>query len=83
MRADGPKRTTSELGISEPQPWDYDGCIRREMVFDIVLVPPRVVRKVGWHRCLKCRRPFFSEDVLRLRMCQPCRGDEDRFTVLK
>lgn len=83
MLADGPKRTTSELGISEPQPWDYDGCVRREMVFDIVLVPPRVVRKVGWRRCMKCRRPFFSEDVLRLRLCsgtEGCRGDEDRFT---
>lgn len=42
-----------------------------------------VVRKVGWHRCLKCRRPFSSEDVLRLRLCsgkEGCRGDEDRFS---
>lgn len=69
------------IGIMEPDPWDYDGCVRREPVMDIDY-PPRVVRKVGWHRCLKCHRPFFSEDVIRLRLCSGvsgCRGDEDRF----
>ncbi len=69
------------IGIIEPDPWPFDECKRREPVLDEDY-PPRVVRKVGWHRCLKCRRPFFSEDVLRLRLCsgaQGCRGDEDRF----
>jgi hypothetical protein len=69
------------IGIIEPDPWPFDGCKRREPVMDEDH-PGRVVRKVGWHRCLKCRRPFFSEDVLRLRLCsgaQGCRGDEDRF----
>lgn len=69
------------IGIIEPEPWPFDGCLRREPVKDADY-PYRVVRKVGWHRCLKCRRPFFSEDVLRLRLCsgaQGCRGDEDRF----
>jgi hypothetical protein len=71
------------IGIVEPEPWPFDDCVRREKVFDIELSPPRVVRRVGWHRCLKCRRPFFSEDVLRLRLCsgtQGCRGDDDRFS---
>jgi hypothetical protein len=70
------------IGIMEPDPWDYDGCQRREPVFDVDY-PPRVVRKVGWHRCLKCRRPFFSEDVIRQRLCsggQGCREDENRFS---
>ncbi len=70
------------IGITEPDPWPFDGCKRREPVTDEDQ-PGRVVRKVGWNRCLKCRRPFFSEDVLRLRLCsgaQGCRGDEDRFT---
>ena len=70
------------IGIIEPEAWDYDGCVRREAVTDEDN-PGRVVRKVGWHRCLKCRRPFFSEDVLRLRLCsgtQGCRGDDDRFS---
>lgn len=71
------------LGMIEPKRWDFDGCLRREPVLDADSRPPRVVRKVGWHRCMKCRRPFFSEDVLRLRMCEPCRGDESRYSVLK
>jgi hypothetical protein len=69
------------IGIIEPDPWPFDECRRREPVLDEDN-PARVVRKVGWHRCMKCRRPFFSEDVLRLRLCsgaQGCRGDEDRF----
>ena len=51
---------------------------------DIDLNPPRVIRKVGWLHCLKCRKPFFSEDVVRLRLCnlglEGCRENEDRFT---
>lgn len=71
-------------GFVEPGRWDYDGCKRREPVKDADY-PYRVVRTVGWQRCLKCRRPFFSEDVIRLRLCvggagtTGCRGDEDRF----
>jgi hypothetical protein len=66
-------------GFVEPERWDFDGCVRREPVMDADY-PPRVVRKVGWQRCMKCRRPFFSEDVLRLCSgAQGCRGDEDRF----
>jgi hypothetical protein len=73
------------IGIIEPDPWPFDGCVRREPVVDIDY-PPRVVRKVGWHRCMRCARPFFSEDVVRQRLCSPgngmigCRGDSDRFT---
>lgn len=69
-------------GMLVPSKWKYDGCVHREAVLDADASPPRVVRKVGWHRCLKCRRPFFSEDVIRQRLCsgaQGCRGDEDRF----
>ncbi len=66
-----------------PKPWDYDGCERREPVIDAD--NRRVVRKVGWHHCLKCRKPFWSDDVVRLRLCVDptiggCRRDEDRFT---
>ena len=42
------------LGIIEPAPWDYDGGKRREPVLDTDQIPPRVVRRVGWHRCLRC-----------------------------
>ena len=89
MRADAPKvpqrikGQAAAIGIIEPDPWDYDGGKRREPVIDEDAKPPRVVRKVGWRHCLKCRRPFFSEDVVRLRLCHNgaygCRKDEDRF----
>lgn len=90
MRSDPPsqyRNKSAMLGIIEPNPWAFDNCIRREPVLDIDLDPPRVVRKVGWHRCLRCRKPFFSEDVQRLRLCNEssfgCRTDEDRFTVIR
>lgn len=69
------------LGMACPDPWPYDGCVRREPVLDLDL--HRVIRKVGWHHCLKCRGPFFSEDVVRNRLCDGsygCRELEDRFT---
>jgi len=59
------KGQAAAIGIIEPDPWPFDGCKRRAAVTDEDS-PGRVVRKVGWHRCMKCRRPFFSEDVLRL-----------------
>jgi len=57
------------LGFSEPDPWAYDGGVRREQVLDCDHRPPRVVRIVGWRTCLKCSSPFWSEDVRGQRMC--------------
>lgn len=43
----------------------------------------RVVRYVGWRKCMRCGHPFWSEDVQRLRLCtgQPdrrgCRNRQD------
>lgn len=69
-------------GFVEPRPWPYDGCLRREPVLDHDVTPPRVVRRVGWQRCMRCRRPFWSDDVVRLRLCVSggagCRHLEDR-----
>lgn len=73
------KGQAAAIGILEPDPWPFDGCKRREPVLDEDR-DYSVVRRVGWHHCLKCRRPYFSEDVIRQRMCAPCRGDEDRFS---
>lgn len=71
------------LGIVEPDPWNYDGCKRREPVIDTDFQPPRVVRRVGWHHCLRCTKPFFSPDVVSLRLCGGsqlgCREDDERF----
>ena len=69
-------------GFVEPRPWSYDGCLRREPVLDHDVTPPRMVRRVGWQRCMRCRRPFWSDDVVRLRLCVSggagCRHFEDR-----
>ncbi|MBS1832583.1 MAG: hypothetical protein JST65_07720 [Acidobacteria bacterium] len=56
-------------GFVEPQPWAYDGGVRREPVLDVDHNPPRVVRRVGWRKCMACAKPFFSEDVVALRLC--------------
>jgi len=64
-------------GFAEPDRWPYDGGVRRESVLDCDFHPPRVVRKVGWRACMCCGTPFFSEDVMRLRLCDGqdgCRG---------
>jgi hypothetical protein len=70
-------------GFLEPEPWDYDGGKRREPVIDADQNPPRVVRRVGWRSCMACASPFFSEDVIALRLCdgpvgcrsKPLRGE--------
>jgi hypothetical protein len=79
------ERTLVAEGFVEPERWDYDGGERREFVLDMDFNPPRIVREVGWRPCLKCGKPFFTEDVVRLRLCVDatsggCRRDEDRFT---
>ena len=52
----------------------FDQCQRRAEVLDHDYWPPRVVRSVGWNLCLRCQRPFWSADVLKLRMCDPCKS---------
>ncbi len=66
-------RGAGALGFVEPKEWPWDGGTRREPVLDTDHNPPRVVRHVGWRSCLRCRRPFFSPDVTRVRMCTPCK----------
>jgi hypothetical protein len=46
------------IGIVEPDPWPFDGCERREPVMDAD-DSHRVVRKVGWHRCMKVPPSIF------------------------
>lgn len=61
-------------GFKEPKQWPFDGCKRREPVLDIDRNPPVAVRHVGWRSCMKCQRPFFSADVIALRICDRCKG---------
>lgn len=59
--------------IKEPTPWKWDGGVRREAVLDHDHDPPRVIRKVGWRVCMRCSTPFFSDDVVKLRMFDECK----------
>jgi hypothetical protein len=65
-------------GFIEPERWSYDGGVRREPVVDADRCPPRVVRKVGWRNCMACGVPFFSEDVVALRLCDGPEGCRDQ-----
>lgn len=61
--------------IIEPAYWAFNGdLIRRASVMDPNEEPPRVVRRVGYVRCMSCGRPHFSPDVIRARMCSTCGG---------
>jgi hypothetical protein len=52
--------------------------VRREPVLDHDYHPPRLVRCVGWRRCMRCSEPFWSEDVVRLCLCDGDSGCRDR-----
>lgn len=61
--------------LAEPERWSFDGDLsRRAPVLDPNFDPPRVVRRVGWLRCMRCGRPHFSEDVVGVRICFECGG---------
>jgi hypothetical protein len=68
-----PPVKADSLGFVEPEEWPVDNGHRREPVLDADRTPPRVVRYVGWRSCLRCRKPFFSRDVQRVRLCDPCK----------
>jgi hypothetical protein len=63
-----------DSGFTEPQPWTFDGCQRREAVLDHDHNPPRVVRRVGWNLCLCCGKAFWSTDTTKIRMCDTCKA---------
>jgi len=68
--------STSQMGreLTDPARWPNDGGARRAPVMDPNYDPPKVVRQVGWLRCMSCGRHHFSEDVARARMCVECGG---------
>lgn len=74
-----PVKTFEELAIAkalvEPERWPFDGDLtRRASVMDPNVEPPRLVRRVGYVRCMRCWWPHFSEDVARIRLCSACDG---------
>lgn len=69
-----PENCTLGKELIEPKPWPFDGGTRRAAVLDPNEQPPRVVRRVGWSRCLCCGRHHFSSDVVKVRLCAACGG---------
>jgi hypothetical protein len=70
--------------INEPRVWDFDDDMtRREPVIDPNYNPPRIVRHVGYRRCMCCSRPFFSSDVAKIRLCSPCKAPAQMFVPPK
>lgn len=62
--------------LEEPEAWEWDGGKRREPVLDHNFRPPRIVRQVGWRCCMRCAKRFFSEDVIKVRLCERCRSEQ-------
>ena len=60
--------------LVEPARWPCDGGRRRAEVLDLNEGPPKVVRRIGWLRCMCCARLTFSDDVVRVRLCEECGG---------
>ena len=58
-----------EDGFSIPMQWTFDGDLKRKAPVLDVENENRVVRFVGWRRCLICRSPFWSLDVKRIHIC--------------
>lgn len=71
----------NSYGFVEPEPWPYDSGKRREAVLDLEYFPLRFVRKVGCRNCMCCGKPFFSEDVITLRLCDGPEGCRDQTPV--
>jgi len=62
---------TQGYDLVEPARWPPDGGVRREPVLDYNADPRG---RVGWVRCMRCRRPAWSGDVVRCRICVGCGG---------
>jgi len=57
--------------------WPNNG--RVEVVTDpnwLIDGKPRVVRKIGWRACMCCKRRFFSQDMTKIRICDPCKASK-------
>ena len=69
-----PENCLLAKALIEPTPWPLDGGARRANVLDPNFDPPRVIRRVGWVKCMRCQRFHFSGDVVAVRLCSVCGG---------
>lgn len=69
-----PEVCTLAKPLIEPAHWPFNGYSLRKSVLDPSFEPHRLVRRIGWRPCLRCKRPHFSDDVSRIRLCSRCGG---------
>lgn len=74
-------RTDIGIDIVEPEWFPLESEPKRVAVLDHNFNPPRVVRYVGWRRCMSCRSQFLSPDVVRIRMCEMCKSYKSEVAV--
>ena len=61
--------------LIEPTRWKYNGdMVAKAPVLDPDFTPARVIRYVGYRPCMKCKLPFWTEAVGRIRRCSDCGG---------
>jgi len=61
--------------IEEPRAWEFDGDLAKR----VPVVDPndnRVIRYVGFRKCLACPKFFFSPDVRGVRICDRCKTNK-------
>jgi hypothetical protein len=78
------KCLVTEAGYDrDPRPWDDDGGATRVPIYDHAFGQRRLVRRVGWVRCLSQFHSdpasrvephrFLSPDVAKVRVCPDCK----------
>lgn len=62
-----------DAGFRLPTRWAFDGDLKRKAPVLDADNGNRVVRFVGFRRCLVCSTVMWTEDVARIRICDDCK----------
>jgi hypothetical protein len=64
-----PSSYGQDSGFMIPKQWIFDGDYRRRAPVLDAVNANRVARLVGYKRCLICKKPFWSQDVKNIHIC--------------
>lgn len=64
-----PSSYGQDAGFLIPRQWIFDGDYKRRAAVLDTENGNRVARLVGYKRCLICKKPFWSEDVKNIYIC--------------